>query len=65
MEELKGPREPEEPVEQNEESLNPVELQQAFNRAFRSSRINGRNRMDVDTFFDRIRQISLTSSLGK
>ena len=53
---MKGPCEPEEPVEQNEESFNSVELEQAFNRAFRSSRINGRNRMDVDTFFDRIRQ---------
>ena len=42
--------------EQNEEFFNPVELEQAFDRAYRSYRINGRNRIDVDTFFDRIRQ---------
>ena len=51
---VKGEKEPEE--EQNEGSLNPVELEQAFDRAYRSYRINGRRRMDVDTFFDRIRQ---------
>ena len=49
IKELKGPREP-------EESFNPIELEQAFNRAYRSYRINGRSRMDVDTFFDWIRQ---------
>ena len=38
--------------DQNEESFNPIELEQAY----RSYRINGRSRMDVDTFFDRIRQ---------
>ena len=41
---------------QNEESFSPVELGQAFGRAYKSYRINGRSRMDVDTFFDRIRQ---------
>ena len=46
--------EPEE--EQNEESFNPVELDQAFDRTYRSYRINGRSRIDVDTFFDWIRQ---------
>ena len=30
--------------------------EQAFGRAYRSYRINGRTRMDVDTFFDQIRQ---------
>ena len=35
---------------------NPVELKQALDRAYRSYRINGRSRMDVDTFFDQIRQ---------
>ena len=49
IEELKGPREP-------EESFNPMEREQAFGRAYRSYRIDGRSRMDVDTFFDRIRQ---------
>ena len=39
-----------------EESFNPVELEQAFDRAYRSHRINGRSRMDVDNFFDWIRQ---------
>ena len=51
IEELKGPREPE-----PEESFNPIEGEQAFGRAYRSYRINGRPRMDVDTFFNRIRQ---------
>ena len=37
-------------------TFNPIELEQAFNRAYRSYRINGRPRMDLDTFFDRIRQ---------
>ena len=45
IKELKGPREPE-----------PIEVEQAFNGAYRSYRINGRSRMDVDTFFDQIRQ---------
>ena len=36
--------------------VNPIQLEQAFNRAYRSYRINGRSRMDVDTFFNRIRQ---------
>ena len=51
IKELKGPREPE-----PEESFNPIELEQAFNRAYRSYRINGRSGMDIDTFFDRIKQ---------
>ena len=54
-EELKGPRKPEKSREP-EESFNPVELEQAFDRAYRSYRINGRSRMDVDTCFDQIRQ---------
>ena len=55
IEELKGPREPRE-SHKPEESFNPIELEQALNRAYRSYRINGRSRMDVDTFFGRIRQ---------
>ena len=51
IEELKGPREPK-VSHKPEESINPVELEQAFNRAYSSYRINGRSRMDVDTFFD-------------
>ena len=51
IEELKGPHKPE-----HEESFDPIEFEQAFNRAYRSYRINGRSRMDIDTFFDWIRQ---------
>ena len=40
IEELKGPHEPESFTP--EESFNPVELEQAFDRAYRSYRINGR-----------------------
>ena len=55
---VKGEKEPkEEPEEeQNEESFNPVELGQIFDRAYGSYKIDGRSRMDVDTFFDQIRQ---------
>ena len=34
----------------------PIELEQAFRGAHRSYRINGRPKIDVDTFFDRIRK---------
>ena len=34
----------------------PIELEQAFNGAYRSYRVNGRSKMDVDTFFNRIRK---------
>ena len=51
IEELKGPRDP-----KPAESFNPIELEQAFNGAYRNYTINGRSRMDVDTFFDRIGQ---------
>ena len=47
IEELKGPCKP--------KPFNPIELEQAFNGAYRSYRVNGRPRMDVDTFFSRIR----------
>ena len=33
----------------------PIELEQAFNGAYRSYRINGRPRVDVETFFHKIR----------
>ena len=33
-----------------------IELEQAFGRAYRSYRINGRPKIDVDTFFNRIRK---------
>ena len=38
------------------EPSNPIELEQAFNGAYRSYRVNGRPKMDVDTFFNRIRK---------
>ena len=47
-------KEPEE--EQNQVSFNPAELEKAFDRAYRSFRINGGSGMDVKTFFDWIRQ---------
>ena len=34
----------------------PIELEQVFGGAYRSSRVNGRPKMDVDTFFNRIRK---------
>ena len=55
IEELKGPSKPEESREP-EASFNPVELEQAFDRTYMSHRINGKSRMDVDTFFDWIKQ---------
>ena len=36
--------------------LKPTELEQAFNGAYRSYRIGGKPKMDVDTFFYRIRK---------
>ena len=55
IEELKGTYEPIKSHEP-EESFNLIEREQALNRAYRSYRIKGRSRMDVDTFFDQIRQ---------
>ena len=57
IEELNGPREPVSWIPAVE--LGPggtVDLNQAFGRAYRSYRINGRPRMDIDTFFNWIRQ---------
>ena len=34
----------------------PIELEQAFGGAYRSYRINGKPKIDVDTFFNRIRK---------
>ena len=34
----------------------PIELEEAFRGAYRSYRINGRPKIDVDTFFNRIRK---------
>ena len=43
----RGPRKP--------ELFNPIELEQTFDGAYRSYRIDGRPRMDADTFFSHIR----------
>ena len=34
----------------------PIELEQTFGGAYRSYRVNGRPKIDVDTFFSRIRK---------
>ena len=34
----------------------PIELEQAFRGAYRSYSVNGRPKIDVDTFFSRIRK---------
>ena len=34
----------------------PIELEQAFGGAYRSYRVNGRPKIDIDTFFNRIRK---------
>ena len=44
------------------EPFNPIELEQAFDDAYRSYRIDARRRMDADTFFSRIRR-SIASKL--
>ena len=38
------------------EPFKPIELEQAFRGAYRSYRVNGRPKIDVDTFFSRIRK---------
>ena len=38
------------------EPFKPIELEQAFRGAYRSYRVNGRPKIDVDTFFNRIRK---------
>ena len=62
--ELKGPRKPEpfnpiearRPLGPDTRSAPFTELEQAFDGAYRSHRIDGRSRMDEDTFFSRIRR---------
>ena len=38
------------------EPFKPIDLEQAFRGAYRSYRVNGRPKIDVDTFFNRIRK---------
>ena len=40
------------------EPFNPIELEQAFDGAYRSYRIDGRPRINADTFFSRIRGLT-------
>ena len=40
------------PEVQRSTELEPIELKEAFDGAYRSYRIDGRPRMDVETFFD-------------
>ena len=42
------------PASREPEPFKPIELEQAFNGAYRSYRVNGRPKIDVDMFFNRI-----------
>ena len=55
---LKGSRRPLGPASRSTKPkpFEPIELEQAFNGAYRSYRVNGRPKMDVDTFFNRIKK---------
>ena len=44
------------PASGEPEPFKPIELEQAFNGAYRSYRVNGRPKIDVDMFFNRIRK---------
>ena len=46
----------ERPTSGEPEPFKPIELEQAFNGAYRSYGVNGRPKIDVDTFFSRIRK---------
>ena len=41
---------------QNPSHLNPIELEPAFRGSYRNYRVNGRPKIDVDTFFNKIRK---------
>ena len=47
---------PERPASREPKPFKSIELEQAFSGAYRSYRVNGRPKMDVDTFFNRIRK---------
>ena len=44
------------PASREPKPFKPIELEQAFSGAYRSYRVNGRPKTDVDTFFNRIRK---------
>ena len=47
---------PEHPATAEPKPFKPIELEQAFGGAYRSYRVNGKPKIDVDTFFNRIRK---------
>ena len=51
-----GPRSAQTQRSTERKPFKPIELEQAFGGAYRSYRVNGRPKMDVDTFFNRIRK---------
>ena len=51
-----GPRSAETQCSGEPEPFKPIELEQAFGGFYRSYRVNGRPKIDVDTFFSRIRK---------
>ena len=51
-----GNQAPEHPAIGEPKPFKPIELEQAFGGSYRSYRVNGRPKMDVDTFFNRIRK---------
>ena len=53
---LKGPCSVETQRSAEPKPFKPIELEQAFGGAYRSYRVNGIPKMDVDTFFNRIRK---------
>ena len=53
---VEGPRSVEAQWSREAKPFKPIELEQAFRVAYRSYRVNGRPKIDVDTFFNRIRK---------
>ena len=51
-----GNQAPEHPAIGEPKPFKPIEFEQAFGGSYRSYRVNGRRKMDVDTFFKRIRK---------
>ena len=51
-----GPRSAETRWSREHEPFKPLEFEQAFGGSYRSYRVNGRPKIDADTFFNRIRK---------
>ena len=45
-----------ETINKESKQFKPIELEEAFGGAYRSYRVNGRPKIDVDMFFNRIRK---------